>query len=78
VWARTGWGEALYKLGKPEEAAAQFGEALKINPAHVEVYRIWGDNLAAFGTTDAAIAKFKKALEIDPFSIGARVGFSDA
>jgi len=65
-------------LANPADGAAQFQEAVRINPANADVYRIWGEALASSGNTDEAIAKYRKALELNPTLVIASVLLKDA
>jgi tetratricopeptide (TPR) repeat protein len=52
--------------GQPEEAAAEFREALRINPADPEVINNLGLALLHEGRIEDAVADFHEALRIDP------------
>jgi tetratricopeptide (TPR) repeat protein len=59
-------GGALATQGKPEEAIAQYSEALRISPAYAEAHYNLGVALATQGKLDEAIAQYSEALRIYP------------
>ncbi|HWD19594.1 MAG TPA: tetratricopeptide repeat protein [Verrucomicrobiae bacterium] len=59
---------AMLKLSRPEEAAAQFREAIKLNPHYTDVYLTWGQALLDEGKPDEAAHAFHEALRISPNS----------
>lgn len=60
---RASW---LHKLGREDEALADYDKALSIDPTNVEFYDYRGDSLVAKGDLDAAIANYDQAIRVDP------------
>ncbi|HEV7925100.1 MAG TPA: tetratricopeptide repeat protein [Verrucomicrobiae bacterium] len=61
-------GRALLKAGNPEEAFAQFREALALEPSLESVSSEWGMALADAGKPDEAARILQEALQHDPDS----------
>jgi len=59
-------GDALAQQGRPEEAMAEYREALRINPDYVNAHNNLGLALAQQGQTEEAIAEYRQALRINP------------
>jgi len=59
-------GEALRLKGRTEEAVAQYGEALKIDPGFPEAHNNLGTVFLQQGKTAEAIAEYNKALRVNP------------
>jgi|SRR5438552_11467486 len=49
--AQYDWGEALYALGRFEEAADRFRQATETDPMLSEGFRRWADSLSELGDT---------------------------
>ena len=64
--AYTQWGVAMAAQNKPEEAAALFQRALKVDPKFALAHFEWGKVLKAQGKTDEAKARFFSAYEFAP------------
>jgi tetratricopeptide (TPR) repeat protein len=58
----------LLKLTRPEEALAQFKDAVRLNPRYTEVYLAWGHALMAEGRPEEAASVFHEALRVSPNS----------
>jgi tetratricopeptide (TPR) repeat protein len=59
---------ALLKLTRPDEALAQFREAVRLNPHYTEVYLAWGQALLTQGKPEEAASVFRDALRVSPNS----------
>lgn len=68
-------GVAALKLGRYDQAIAEFGEELRINPSSAAAHANLGLALSGRGRLDEAIAEYKQALEIDPNHAGAHNDF---
>jgi Flp pilus assembly protein TadD len=66
VVAHNNLGEALLQMGRADEAAVQFREALEIQPNSAQAHNNLGTILAQKNEADEAIAHFQKALQIQP------------
>ena len=64
--AELNLGEAVYKLGRTDEAIGHFERALQIEPNEATVHGSLGSALMKIGQTKAALAHFQKSLEIKP------------
>jgi tetratricopeptide (TPR) repeat protein len=64
--AHLNLGNALFALGKTEEALAEYREALRINPDYISAHNNLGLALAGLGKTEEALAEYREALRIDP------------
>jgi tetratricopeptide (TPR) repeat protein len=62
LWMHALYGEALYQRGNFDEAAAQFKEALRINPRYSMANKFLGRVLLAQGKFDEAIKCFNAVL----------------
>ena len=56
----------LADKGDSEGAAAEFREALRLQPDLAAIRTQSGDTLAARGNVDVAIAEYRKALRLSP------------
>jgi tetratricopeptide (TPR) repeat protein len=56
-------GRVLIEQGNPDEAFAQFKEAIQLDPKRTEVYHLWGGALIAEGKPEEAARLFKRALQ---------------
>jgi len=70
--ARANLGKVLYQEGRPAEAAAQFRQAIRLQPDSPEVHANLGNCLEAEGLADDARAEYAAALAISPKFAGAR------
>ena len=61
-------GNALFKMARPDEALAQFKEAVRLNPHYTEVYLAWSQELIAQGKPDEAAHVLHEALRVSPNS----------
>jgi tetratricopeptide (TPR) repeat protein len=68
---RASW---LHRMGKEDEAIADYDKALSIDPSNVEFYDHRGDSLVAKGDFDGAIANYNQAIRIDPTYAAAYFG----
>ncbi len=59
-------GNRLLKLGKVDEAVAQYNRALQLNPDNEDVHFNLGIALARQGKLDEAIAQYREALKLMP------------
>src|SRR5437868_6405360 len=69
-----GWrqqGRRLLECHRYEAAVESFGEALALDPQHVETLTECGMALASIGRLDEALATYEKALAIKPHDSGA-------
>ena len=64
--AHNNLGNALMDLGRLDEAAVQYREAIQIDPRFAEVHYNLGNVLTARGHGDEAIAEYQKAVDIKP------------
>jgi len=64
--AHNNLGLALTKKGKPAEAAAHFGQAIRLMPRYHETYNNLGALMAAQGRLAEAESYYKKALTFKP------------
>jgi tetratricopeptide (TPR) repeat protein len=76
--ARFTLGDALGQQGRPEEAMAQYREALRLNPGYVNAHNNLGLTLVQLGQTDDAIAEYREALRLDPNRSNAHINLGDA
>lgn len=70
--ARVNLGKVLYQEGSLPEAAAQFREAIRMQPDSPEAHADLGNCLEAEGLPDEARAEYAAALAISPRFAGAR------
>ena len=59
-------GMVLDKQGRFEEAAAQYREALRLNPGLWKAHNYLGSDLAALGRFDEAASHFREAVKLNP------------
>jgi len=64
--ARNNLGRVLIAQGKPEQAARQFSEAIRINPQYPEPHNNLGTLHARAGRLELAKAHFSTAIELNP------------
>lgn len=64
--ARNNLGRVFVARGKTEQAAQQFGEAIRLKPDYAEAYNNLGTLHAQAGRFDQALAHFAKAIELSP------------
>ena len=64
--ARINLGMLLYRDGKPEQAIAQYTEALRLEPDDPEVHVDLAMALAGAGRSTEAMAEYAEALRLDP------------
>jgi tetratricopeptide (TPR) repeat protein len=69
--ARNNLGKALYQEGRPDEAAGQFREAVRLQPDSPEAHANLGNCLEATGLAGEARAQYAAALAINPDFAGA-------
>lgn len=67
---------ALQKLNRPDEAVAQFKEAIRINPNYTDVYLTWGRAIMAEGRPEEAAHIFHDAVRVSPNSGPAHFEFA--
>jgi tetratricopeptide (TPR) repeat protein len=70
--------QALLKQGNPDDAFAQFREALRMNPNLVSAASAWGLALTAQGKPDEAAHVFQQALQRNPDSALLHYNLADA
>jgi tetratricopeptide (TPR) repeat protein len=61
-----------------DEAIAEYGKAIELDPKHVNAHNGLGDALRDKGRVDEAIAEYGKAIELDPKYAYAHNGLGDA
>ena len=61
-------GNLWNRLQQPEEALANYDEALRLNPNFAEAYRNRGVTKAKLGKHEEAIAELEKAMRLKPES----------
>ena len=64
--AHANLANTLLRLGRPEEAAAEYRQVLQLNPASLDARCNGGSALVQQGRTQEAIVEFREALKIDP------------
>lgn len=72
--ARMNLGKALSRLGRLEEARAQFEEAALLAPTSASCWALLGDCLQALGDYEGAIATFEKIVDDPGHGMDARKG----
>lgn len=75
--ARADHGNALFRLGEWEQAAARYREALALAPSVAETHFSLANALARLGDAPAAIAALREALAHDPGHAGARTNLGN-
>ena len=60
------------KEGNLEQAAAEFTEALRLDPGNVSAHKNLGVILAQKGRLDEPMTQFSEAVRLDPADEGAR------
>jgi tetratricopeptide (TPR) repeat protein len=76
--ARLGAGEALYRVGKLDEAAAQISLVLQYFPKDVKALNQYGLIQYAKGNKSEAVEWFENALNIDPEFAEAKINLEKA
>lgn len=76
--AHVNLGNALRQEGKPDDAIAQYEEALRLDPKEAEAHHNIGLTLMQKGKVDDAIAQYRQALQFDPKLLSAYVNLGDA
>jgi tetratricopeptide (TPR) repeat protein len=71
-------GDALFKMGKVDEAIAQCQMALQINPDQARAHINLADALFKIGKVDEAIAQYQQALQIKPDYAAAHINLGNA
>ena len=66
-------GICALNLERTEEAIAQFGVSLELNPLQVELYVLRAEMLSEAGDTAAAIRDYDAALTLSPDNVAANV-----
>lgn len=64
--AHTNLGAALANLGRPQEAAAHYGEALRLRPTSAEAHNNLGNTLFQLGRPQEAIPHYLESLRLKP------------
>jgi tetratricopeptide (TPR) repeat protein len=59
-------GRALMEQGNPDQAFAQFKEAIQLDPGRTEVYDLWGHALSSQGKPEEAARLYTAALKAHP------------
>jgi tetratricopeptide (TPR) repeat protein len=73
--AHNNFGNALLDLGRTDEAAAQYREAVRINPSDPDARANLAQVMFKQGDAGEAIAQYQEALRIDPSSTTIRVHY---
>lgn len=76
--ARNNYGVGLAGAGRWEEAAVQYGEALRLKPVNPEAQFNLGNSLAQAGRVGEAIGHFEESLRIRPDSLETRMNLASA
>lgn len=76
--AHVNLGNCLRQKGKPDEAIAQYEEALRLDPKEAEAHHNIGLSLMQKGKVDDAIAQYRQALQLNPKLLNAYVNLGDA
>ena len=63
----------LYEIGRPDEAAASYNQALAIRPDHAEAHNNLGTALYALGKLDEALACYRRAVAVKPQFVAAHI-----
>jgi Flp pilus assembly protein TadD len=71
-------GLLLASEGRLEEAAEEFGEALRLKPDSADVHNALGITWARLGRMPDAVREFQEAVRIDPTHAGARSNLARA
>ncbi|MGA2261842.1 MAG: tetratricopeptide repeat protein, partial [Acidobacteriota bacterium] len=71
-------GQILQGLGRLDEAAAQYKEALKHDPGSAEAQNNLGVALAGLGRIEEAATHFREALRLKPDHASARANLTRA
>lgn len=67
LWVvRINQGELLDKLGREEEATAEYSMAIKLAPKHPTAHLFLADHYSKHDKMDAAIAEYQTAVDLDP------------
>ena len=78
VEAHNNLGSVLLKMGRVDEAIAQYQQALQIKPDNAEVHNNLGNVLLQKGQVDEAIVHYQKTLQIKPDSAEAHNNLGNA
>ncbi len=71
-------GDALDALDRPHEAAAAYGEAIRLQPGEARAHAALGTVLQALGRLDEAVASYQAALRHRPELVQARCNLGSA
>jgi tetratricopeptide (TPR) repeat protein len=75
-WLRGSLGYFLLYRKKYDEAAAEFGEALKANPNDTNLLALSSDGYKFLGQPEEAIKRIKEAMRLNPYYPPWYLGFS--
>ena len=77
-YTHFGLGEVLAQLGRPEEAIAEFREAIRLRPDRVQYYNNLGVALGNLGRDREAVEVFLEGLKVNPdhFPIYSNLGYT--
>lgn len=64
--ARQNLGVEFHRLGRHEEAVAEFAAAVRLDPEFAKAHLNWGTALTELGRGDEAVAHFREARRLDP------------
>ncbi len=70
----AGYGLALHRVGRSEEAAGQLVEACRLNPRHRNAHFNLGKVLAELGRLEEALPWYQQAVKLQPVDVEARTG----
>ena len=70
--AQVNWGNALVRLGRPDEAIEHYTTALRLRPDNADAHHNWGVALARQGRYAEAVEQFQDALKLDSTHVEAR------
>jgi hypothetical protein len=69
---------ALTRLGRLEDAAAQYQETVRLQPLHAEAHAALADVLVRLGRFDAAAAHYRQTIRLKPLNAAAHKGLGAA